>query len=90
MLNSEKIGILESALAYGYVYVPSRRKHHSKKKGVQPMLGGEAVSLLDKLDGSGILITFAVFVAVGFVSAYVDMYVISKVETMAGIAPTAY
>ena len=54
------------------------------------MLGGEAVSLLDKLDGSGILITFAVFVAVGFVSAYVDMYVISKVETMAGIAPTAY
>ena len=54
------------------------------------MIGGEAVSLLDKLDGSGILITFAVFVAVGFVAAYVDMYVISKVETMAGIAPTQY
>jgi hypothetical protein len=50
----------------------------------------EAVSLLDKLDGGGILITFAVFVAVGFVAAYVDMYVISKVETMAGVAPTSY
>lgn len=50
----------------------------------------EAVSLLDKLDGSGILITFAVFVAVGFFAAYIDMYVISKVETMAGVAPTSY
>lgn len=50
----------------------------------------EAVSLLDKLDGSGILITFAVFVAVGFAAAYIDMYVISKVETMAGVAPTSY
>ena len=49
-----------------------------------------AISLLDKLDGSGIVITFAVFVAVGFVAAYVDMYVISKVETMAGIAPATY
>jgi hypothetical protein len=54
------------------------------------MLGGEAVSLLDKLDGSGILVTFLVFVAVGFTAAYIDMYVISKVETMAGIAPTTY
>lgn len=50
----------------------------------------EAVSMLDRLDGSGILITFAVFVAVGFVAAYIDMYVISKVETMAGIAPSTY
>lgn len=50
----------------------------------------EAVSLLDKLDGSGILITFAVFVAVGFVAAYIDMYVVSKLETMASIAPTQY
>lgn len=50
----------------------------------------EAVSLLDKLDGSGILITFAVFVAVGFVAAYIDMYVVSKIETAAGIAPTTY
>ena len=54
------------------------------------MLDGEAVSLLDKLDGPGILITFAVFVAVGFAAAYIDMYVISKVETAAGIAPTSY
>jgi hypothetical protein len=50
----------------------------------------EAVGWLDKLDGSGILVTFAVFVAVGFVAAYVDMYVISKVESMAGVAPTSY
>jgi len=50
----------------------------------------EAVSLLDKLDGSGIVLTFAVFVAVGFAAAYIDMYVISKVETMAGVAPTSY
>lgn len=50
----------------------------------------EAVSLLDKLDGSGLLITFAVFLAVGFAAAYIDMYVISKVETMAGIAPSTY
>jgi uncharacterized membrane protein YuzA (DUF378 family) len=50
----------------------------------------EAVNLLDKLDGSGILITFAVFVAVGFAAAYIDMYVISKLETMAGVAPTTY
>ena len=49
-----------------------------------------AVGLLDKLDGGGILITFAVFVAVGFVAAYVDMYVISKIETAAGVAPTSY
>lgn len=49
-----------------------------------------AVALLDKLDGAGILVTFAVFVAVGFVAAYIDMYVVSKVETMAGIAPTTY
>jgi hypothetical protein len=53
-------------------------------------VNSEAVSLLDKLDGSGILITFAVFVAVGFASAYIDMYVISKLETMAGVAPTTY
>lgn len=53
-------------------------------------MNSEAVGLLDKLDGSGILITFAVFVAVGFAAAYIDMYVISKVETMAGIAPTTY
>lgn len=51
---------------------------------------GGAISLLDKLDGSGLLLTFAVFVAVGFAAAYIDMYVVSKVETMAGIAPTAY
>jgi hypothetical protein len=50
----------------------------------------EAVSLLDKLDGSGILITFAVFVAVGFAAAYIDMYVVSKLETMAGVAPATY
>jgi len=50
----------------------------------------EAVSLLDKLDGTGIFLTFLVFVAVGFTAAYVDMYVISKVETMAGVAPTSY
>lgn len=50
----------------------------------------EAVSLLDKLDGTGILITFAVFVAAGFAAAYIDMYVISKLETMAGVAPTQY
>ena len=46
----------------------------------------EAVSLLDKLDGSGILITFAVFVAVGFAAAYIDMYVVSKLETMDELA----
>lgn len=51
---------------------------------------GGAVGLLDKLDGSGLLLTFAVFVAVGFAAAYIDMYVISKVETMAGIAPSSY
>lgn len=50
----------------------------------------EAVSLLDKLDGSGLLITFAVFLAVGFVAAYADMYIVSKVETMAGVAPSTY
>jgi hypothetical protein len=50
----------------------------------------EAVSLLDKLDGSGIFITFAVFIAVGFAAAYIDMYVISKIESMAGVAPTSY
>jgi uncharacterized membrane protein YuzA (DUF378 family) len=55
-----------------------------------PLLNNEAVSLLDKLDGSGIIITFAVFVAVGFAAAYIDMYVISKLETMAGVAPTTY
>ncbi len=49
-----------------------------------------AVGLLDKLDGSGILITFAVFVAVGFAAAYIDMYVVSKLETMAGVAPATY
>ena len=49
-----------------------------------------AVGFLDKLDGAGILVTFGVFVAVGFVAAYVDMYVISKVESMAGVAPTSY
>lgn len=49
-----------------------------------------AVGLLDKLDGTGIILTFAVFVAVGFASAYIDMYVISKLETMAGVAPTSY
>lgn len=49
-----------------------------------------AVSFLDKLDGSGILVTFVVFVAVGFAAAYIDMYVISKLETMASIAPTTY
>ena len=54
------------------------------------MLGGEAVSMLDKLDGPGILVTFAVFVAVGFVAAYIDMYAISKLETMVGVAPTTY
>lgn len=54
------------------------------------MEGGGAVALLDKLDGSGILVTFAVFVAVGFAAAYIDMYVISKLETMAGVAPTSY
>lgn len=54
------------------------------------MLGGEAVSLLDKLDGPGIGITFLVFVAVGFVAAYVDMYAVSKIETMVGIAPSSY
>lgn len=53
-------------------------------------MNSEAISLLDKLDGSGIFITFAVFVAVGFAAAYIDMYVISKVETMAGIAPSTY
>lgn len=50
----------------------------------------EAVSMLDRLDGTGILVTFAVFVAVGFAAAYIDMYVVSKVETMAGIAPATY
>ena len=50
----------------------------------------EAVSLLDKLDGGGILITLAVFIAVGFAAAYIDAYVVSKVETMAGIAATSY
>lgn len=50
----------------------------------------QAVSFLDKLDGSGILVTFAIFVAVGFAAAYIDMYVVSKVETMAGIAPATY
>jgi hypothetical protein len=49
-----------------------------------------AVSFLDRLDGSGILVTFAVFVAVGFAAAYIDMYVISKVESMAGVAPSSY
>jgi len=48
------------------------------------------VPLLDKLDAGGILVTFAVFVAVGFAAAYIDMYVVSKVETMAGIAPATY
>lgn len=51
---------------------------------------GEALSLLEKLDGKGIIITFAVFVAVGFAAAYIDMYVISKLETMASISPTSY
>jgi hypothetical protein len=50
----------------------------------------EAVSMLDKLDGTGILITFAVFIAVGFAAAYIDMYVVSQIETMAGVAPTSY
>lgn len=54
------------------------------------MLGGEAVSLLDRLDGSGILVTFLVFVAVGFAAAYIDMYGVSKLEQMAGIAPSSY
>lgn len=49
-----------------------------------------AVSLLDRLDGSGILVTFLVFLAVGFAAAYIDMYVVSKLETMAGVAPTSY
>ena len=53
-------------------------------------MDSEAVSLLDKLDGPGILMTLAVFIAVGFVAAYIDMYVVSKVETAAGIAPTSY
>jgi hypothetical protein len=50
----------------------------------------EVISLLDRLDGTGIIVTFAVFVAVGFVAAYVDMYAVSKLETMAGIAPATY
>jgi hypothetical protein len=50
----------------------------------------EAVSFLDKLDGPGILVTFVVFIAVGFVAAYADMYVVSKLETMASIAPSTY
>lgn len=53
-------------------------------------MNSEAVSLLDKLDGSGIVITFFVFVAVGFAAAYIDMYVISKLETMASVSPTTY
>lgn len=54
------------------------------------MLGGEAVSLLDRLDGTGIIVTFLVFVAVGFAAAYIDMYAVSKLEQMAGIAPSSY
>ena len=50
----------------------------------------EAVSLLDKLDGTGILVTFLVFVVVGFAAVYIDTYVVSKIETMAGIAPATY
>jgi hypothetical protein len=50
----------------------------------------EAVSFLDRLDGPGIIVTFLVFVAVGFAAAYVDMYAVSKLETMAGIAPSTY
>jgi hypothetical protein len=60
------------------------------RKEEEQMLGGEAVSLLDKLDGAGIFVTFAVFVAVGFAAAYIDMYAVSKLETMAGIAPSTY
>lgn len=51
---------------------------------------GGAISLLDRLDGTGILVTFGVFIAVGFVAAYIDFYVVSKLETMAQIAPTTY
>jgi hypothetical protein len=50
----------------------------------------EAVTMLDKVDGLGILVTFAVFIAVGFAAAYIDMYVVSQIETMAGVAPTSY
>jgi hypothetical protein len=90
MRNSEKIGILESALAHGDVSFPTRRHSAPRKKKEVEHMQSEAVGFLDKLDGSGILITFAVFVAVGFAAAYIDMYVISKVESMAGVAPTSY
>jgi len=53
-------------------------------------MDSQAVGLLEKLDGTGIVITFAIFIAVGFVAAYIDMYAVSKLETMAGIAPTSY
>jgi hypothetical protein len=52
--------------------------------------GGEAVTMLDKVKGVDILVCFAVFIAVGFAAAYIDMYVVSQVETMAGVAPTSY
>jgi hypothetical protein len=52
--------------------------------------GGEAVTMLDKVKGIDILVTFAVFIAVGFAAAYIDMYVVSQIETMAGVAPTSY
>jgi hypothetical protein len=55
MLNSEKIGILESALAY-QDYSPEDRKKND------------------------CLIMFATFVAVGFAAAYLDQYIISKLE----------
>jgi uncharacterized membrane protein YuzA (DUF378 family) len=50
----------------------------------------EAVTLLDKLDGTGVILTFLVFVAVGFAAVYIDYYVVSKIETMANIAPATY
>ena len=53
-------------------------------------MAGEVVGMLDRLDGAGILWTFGIFVAVGFFAAYIDMYAVSKLESMAGIAPTSY
>jgi hypothetical protein len=49
-----------------------------------------AVSLLEGLNGKHIVGTFLLAVAGGFLAVIVDVYVLNKLETMVGIAPTVY
>jgi len=53
-------------------------------------MDGEAISLFEKLDGRAIFWTFLAGVAAGFVAVVVDIYVLNKVESAAGIAVTQY